>query len=479
MGYNEPKRKSENLGLRTGKRPKFRLTFRGTICTLILILFISTACLHWTLLKHISVQKVNIDILNNLKILDDCEKEDVTVKIQKNRFPKRKASQNSFWVFGEKELKKQLKELEAQQNDGKLLRIPIANTFLGYDMPQYKKSDNWETDFRERLDLLKTNPEQIITTGASTSSKPIENNNIEPFPHPLSADENTHKVILKPTFGQHRPNSDAVFAFAEGYDLSIYVGFLESLHNTGFTGDVVLAVSSLNDLRPGVKEYLEGRQFGEMNVITYSVTWKCFDRQNREVKGAREGMSLCQTVGMYGNSNDEAVDDPRPPRPVATARYDLYWAWSLQYDSHSWIMLIDSRDTYFQLNPFATVPRKDKNVDDNDSGLLYFFGENKEARNLLTSSYNHNWLMKAYGPQKISAFKEEVIVCSGSTMGENIAIESYLRAMLLQYDETKCNLKGCDQGFHNYLYHSKTLDQDKFKGSANTKFLPPRRSSRW
>ena len=34
---------------------------------------------------------------------------------------------------------------------------------------------------------------------------------------------------------------------------------------------------------------------------------------------------------------------------------------------------------------------------------------------------------------KISAFKEEVIVCSGSRMGENIAIESYLRAVLTRH----------------------------------------------
>ena len=42
-------------------------------------------------------------------------------------------------------------------------------------------------------------------------------------------------------------------------------------------------------------------------------------------------------------------------------------------------------------------------------------------------------------------------------MGEKIALESYLRAMVTQFDETKCKLKGCDQGFHNYLYYSKSL----------------------
>ena len=29
--------------------------------------------------------------------------------------------------------------------------------------------------------------------------------------------------------------------------------------------------------------------------------------------------------------------------------------------------------------------------------------------------------------------------------------------MVAQYDTTLCNMKGCDQGFHNYLYYSKGL----------------------
>ena len=39
-------------------------------------------------------------------------------------------------------------------------------------------------------------------------------------------------------------------------------------------------------------------------------------------------------------------------------------------------------------------------------------------------------------------------------MGEQVAIESYLRGMVKQFDDTKCKMKGCDQGFHNYLYYS-------------------------
>ncbi len=43
-------------------------------------------------------------------------------------------------------------------------------------------------------------------------------------------------------------------------------------------------------------------------------------------------------------------------------------------------------------------------------------------------------------------------------MGQRVALEPYLRAMVAQFDKTKCKLKGCDQGFHNYLYYTKALE---------------------
>ena len=52
--------------------------------------------------------------------------------------------------------------------------------------------------------------------------------------------------------------------------------------------------------------------------------------------------------------------------------YELYWAWSLQYDPNNWFMLIDSRDTFFQTDSFASLERTKGDV--LEDGLLYFFG---------------------------------------------------------------------------------------------------------
>ena len=90
--------------------------------------------------------------------------------------------------------------------------------------------------------------------------------------------------------------------------------------------------------------------------------------------------------------------------------------------------------------------------------MNYSLQENAEASNLGQSKFNRNWLETAYGKKEVSSFLEKPIICSGSTMGEQVAVESYLRAMVAQFDVTKCKQKGCDQGFHNYLYYAKKLE---------------------
>lgn len=146
----------------------------------------------------------------------------------------------------------------------------------------------------------------------------------------------------------------------------------------------------------------------------------------------------------------ERAKDPRIGRVVATLRYEWYWIWSLEYSPNSWIMLLDARDSFFQTNPFEGLPR-------NQNGLLYFFGENAAATRLGKSTKNRNWLLRSYGQATVTAMEAKPTICSGSTMGEQSAIETYLRAMINEWDETDIKMTGADQGFHNYLYYSGKL----------------------
>jgi hypothetical protein len=118
-------------------------------------------------------------------------------------------------------------------------------------------------------------------------------------------------------------------------------------------------------------------------------------------------------------------------------------------------MVLDARDSFFQTNPFANVPRQSDL--DTTSGQLWFFGENTDATRLGKSTKNRNWLKNGYGDHVLNALSDKPTICSGSTMGERVAMEQYLRALIQEKEETTVRMTGSDQGFHNYLYYSHKL----------------------
>ena len=175
---------------------------------------------------------------------------------------------------------------------------------------------------------------------------------------------------LKPTFGTHRHDQDSVFLFAAEYPLSTYVLFLSTLRATGYDGDVVVAISKHDIEDQQIRQFLQD----DPHVIAYVIEYTCFNAENEAVDSVKGGMRVCQAHNLYGRQAKETTTpilDPRPPRTVPTTRYEIYWIWAQYYSKHSWIMLIDARDTAFQANPFDQVPR---DLTDRDSGVLFFFG---------------------------------------------------------------------------------------------------------
>jgi len=181
--------------------------------------------------------------------------------------------------------------------------------------------------------------------------------------------------LLKPTFGSHRPDQDVVMAFAAEYGLNTYLSFVTTLRNTGFEGDIVFAVSKLDMKQQGVQEFFESQK----GLVVYVIELQCFNAEGEKVDSVKGGMRVCQLPGLYQHKKGNIVKqlDPRPSRTVATTRYELYWIWAINYQPHSWIMLLDARDAFFQTNPFANVPREQ--VKDRPDGILYFFGVSSDA----------------------------------------------------------------------------------------------------
>jgi hypothetical protein len=188
------------------------------------------------------------------------------------------------------------------------------------------------------------------------------------FPKPTDLFDEAVISILKPTYGTHRSDKDAVFVLAAEYGLDTYLTFVESLRSTGFDGDIVFAVSILDMSAEGVKEYLTTSS----NIVTYVLEFQCFNAEMEETSSSKGGMRVCQLHHLYSDLKGRVMKDPREPRTIPTTRYELYWLWSLQYQSNVWFLLLDARDSYFQLNPFANLPRIGNSQ--KTDGKLYFFG---------------------------------------------------------------------------------------------------------
>lgn len=236
-----------------------------------------------------------------------------------------------------------------------------------------------------------------------------------------------------------------------------------------------MAISTMDWQKEDVQEYLTTSSMHIPHVIVYVVEYECYNAEGEAVESAKGGIRVCKQDFLFGrrssrsgstgdddDDDDEtikALPDPRHARTVQNSRYELYWIWSDYYHAHSWIMLIDARDTIFQRNPFALVPRR-RTIDsssEKSSGILLLFGENVDATRLGQSAHNRDWLTKAYGRHVAEALAAKPTICSGSTMGEQVALEMYLRAMVMESDETQTVKMGADQGFHNRLYYSNKL----------------------
>ena len=133
-----------------------------------------------------------------------------------------------------------------------------------------------------------------------------------------------------PLFGIKHQGGDAVFALAANYDVRSYKRFVGSLRKAGYTGDIVLAVSTVDKMKPGVAAYLE-----KMNVVAYGFDVDCKGKDNCKLRDDFLG-----------------YPDPRPYRTFANIRYALYEYWLRYYNDKSYIFILDFRDTFFQRNPF-------------------------------------------------------------------------------------------------------------------------------
>jgi len=122
------------------------------------------------------------------------------------------------------------------------------------------------------------------------------------------------------------------------------------------------------------------------------------------------------------------------------------------------VLLCDSRDIYFQGNPFEY----------NYKGPINFFLEDYRIKDC---PYNSNWLLKTYGKIVVEDIGDKTILCSGTVLGTSSQIKGYLSLLKKYGSNFKYKKKfkylitfrpdpegrGCEQGHANYLVHKKII----------------------
>lgn len=79
----------------------------------------------------------------------------------------------------------------------------------------------------------------------------------------------------KPLFGFQHKGTDAIMALACKYPVQFYKRFVGTLRKFGFTEDIVLAVSTVQTMKPGVEEYLKQKR-----VLSYAFDVECAGPDN-------------------------------------------------------------------------------------------------------------------------------------------------------------------------------------------------------
>ncbi len=237
---------------------------------------------------------------------------------------------------------------------------------------------------------------------------------------------------VAPLFGVKHKGTDAIMALACNYPKVYYQRFVGSLRKFGYDEDIVLAVSPIEKMKPGVENYLK-----ETNVVAYGFDVDCQGPDNCKLKDDFLG-----------------YPDPRPYRTFANIRYALYEYWLRHYSENSYVLILDFRDTFFQANPFQLYgsysSRKEPKYE------LHMYAENYEVKNIGICVFNSMWIKVCFGKDALQKLKQNPVICSGSTLGSYPAVHHYVRTMLQSMDSVKCWLKGIesDQGYQNYLFYN-------------------------
>ena len=172
--------------------------------------------------------------------------------------------------------------------------------------------------------------------------------------------------------------------------------------------------------------------------------------------------------------NCETIKVKTNKKEIQFKRYKIFLDYLKDKDFNQ-ILLCDSRDIYFQSNPFNF----------NYKGQINFFLEDELIKNC---PYNSNWIIRTFGKKEFQKILNKTILCSGTVLGQSYKILEYLDLITKHIAKFKYKKKikylfsfrpdpegrGCDQGHANFLVHNSKINNSNLysnsKGPVATVF---------
>ena len=173
------------------------------------------------------------------------------------------------------------------------------------------------------------------------------------------------------------------------------------------------------------------------------------------------GKSDYKVKGLLNHFNSKYTEINEHKFDVQTKRYHHYLK-ILEKNNYDKILICDSRDIYFQSDPFQF----------NYEGEINFF---LEGQKIIDCEHNSNWFLKAYGKDLFDRFSQKIICCSGTTLGNYRGMMNYLKLMIKNSQKYKYKKRlkylitfrrdkagrGVDQAHANYIAHNNLLDKSQ------------------
>jgi hypothetical protein len=172
-----------------------------------------------------------------------------------------------------------------------------------------------------------------------------------------------------------------------------------------------------------------------------------------------------ELIKKLKNFNIDFLDTKIIPSETYQSRYQYYYDYLNNNKGYRKVLLTDSRDVFFQKNPFDFPYKKNLN----------FFLEEEYIKNC---SINIKWIKRTVGKLILEKIMDKKISCCGQVIGNCENIIEYceiMRKNIINYQYKlsihsllfKRKIKGWDQAIHNYLVYSNFFKNIDFYDNQN------------